>query len=79
MFPPPDLDDRQLEALYTRHFCILTEIATAEFHIPKPDAEELAHDILMASFKQSSRIDDADAWFRGAMTHAARTYARKRA
>lgn len=78
MFPPPNLDDGQLEAIYTRHFGIITQIATSEFRIPEPDAEEMAHDILIAALRQSARIDDADAWFRGAITFAARAYAGKR-
>lgn len=78
MFPPPNLDDAQLEAIYTHHFGILTQIATSEFQIPEPDAEEMAHDVLIAALRQSARIDDADAWFRGAITFAARHYERAR-
>lgn len=78
MFPPPDLDDTQLEAVYTRHFGILTQIASAEFHIPDEVAEEMAHDVLVAALKQSDKIQDADLWFRGAITIAARHYTKER-
>lgn len=78
MFPPSDLDDAQLEAVYTRHFGILTQIASAEFHIPDEDAEEMAHDVLLAALKQSDKIQNADLWFRGAIVHAAQRYTKGR-
>jgi DNA-directed RNA polymerase specialized sigma24 family protein len=78
MPPPPTnldaADARELEAIYKLHFNVLSEMAVSEFHLPHGDAEELAHDILIAAIRSSPRITDLTTWLRGAVTCAAAEY-----
>jgi DNA-directed RNA polymerase specialized sigma24 family protein len=70
-------DERELEAIYRRHFDALKQLAVTEFEIPEPAAEELAHDILIAALRRPSRITDLSAWMHGSMACAAEWYKEK--
>jgi DNA-directed RNA polymerase specialized sigma24 family protein len=65
-----EMDDQQLEALYTGHVDDLIAVA-AQFSIPAADAEKLAHEIILSSLHKPSKIVDLRSWLIGGMTCAA--------
>jgi len=60
------------EALYDLHIPGLVDYAVNELHVPRPEAEELAVKILLASVRQIATIPDLPTWLRAAMDAAVR-------
>ena len=58
---------------YRAHARELHEIATTQFGLPDAVAQELAHDILLASLLRIG-TSDLRSWLRGAMVCAARRF-----
>jgi DNA-directed RNA polymerase specialized sigma24 family protein len=67
------------EALYDHYIVALTQIGTSRCGMERRDAESLAHEILIASLRHTSRVNDLRGWLTGAMVSAAekRTHAPK--
>lgn len=65
------------EALYDHHIVALIQIGTSKCGMKRSDAESLAHDILVASLRHTTRVNDLRGWLTGAMVSAAekRTHA----
>ena len=65
------------EALYDQYIVALIQIGTSKCGMKRSDAESLAHDILIASLRHTSRVNDLQGWLTGAMVSAAekRTHA----
>jgi hypothetical protein len=63
--------DESFEDFYSEHATVLTKAAASQFNIPPDVAEQLVHEILVASVIQQPRIMDPAAWFMGALTKAA--------
>jgi hypothetical protein len=64
------VSDEDLERFYNEHFDKLVEIAFAQFGIPKHEATDLIHDVLLSSLLHSN-VPDLHAWMVGALTVAA--------
>jgi DNA-directed RNA polymerase specialized sigma24 family protein len=64
--PVPELDP---ERFYREHFPPLVELALTN-NLPREQAEELAHEILLASLLQMPRIGNLETWLRGSLTCA---------
>jgi hypothetical protein len=71
-------DDHEWEALFASHFHALATIAISEFKIPNPDAEEIAHGVLISAICHLPRITDLPAWLHGAIVCAAEQYTSER-
>jgi DNA-directed RNA polymerase specialized sigma24 family protein len=52
---------------YTEHFTILRKMAMSRYGLSAADAEELAHELLVACLCQVKRIDDPLIWLTGAL------------
>jgi len=72
MLLPASLVD--LEAFYQRCFGNLTEIALTEFEMPHDVAEEIAHQVLLASIQQTLRAEAVDEWLAGSLRTAVGHY-----
>jgi len=62
----------QSDEFYRDHFVILFEMATSRFNVPPDDAEELAHELLLACICQVKRIENPLTWLTGALRCAVR-------
>lgn len=60
------------ESLFHLHMPALLDYAVNELQIPRPEAEQLAANILLASIRQLATIPDIPTWLRGAMDMAVR-------
>jgi DNA-directed RNA polymerase specialized sigma24 family protein len=65
-----EIDDEHLEAFFNEHFTALTDMAVGEFKLSRPDAEDIANDILLATIFNLPRIDDIKPWLAGALACA---------
>jgi DNA-directed RNA polymerase specialized sigma24 family protein len=74
-----DSTAKTFEAMYDHYMVALTLIGTSQFGMRRADAENLAHDILIASLGSMSRIADLRTWLTASMLSAAQreTNARK--
>lgn len=71
MFPSAFWPDPETAtAVYERYFDFLFDIATAKFNFSPDRAEELVHEILLASLRHRL-VGDPDSWLLGAITTAA--------
>lgn len=68
---PQTTDLAQPDAFYESHFPILAEIASSRFNIPEADAEELAHEVLLASLGHLD-TPEPEVWLHASLTYAAR-------
>lgn len=59
--------DTDLARLYDEHFPLLVDLAVSN-GVPPEEAEDLAHDVLVASIVQLSRINDFSAWVTSALS-----------
>ena len=64
-------DNPGIEATYKDHFALLTEVAVDDLHIAPLDAEEIVHQILLASLLQKKRITNMTEWLTAALRAAA--------
>lgn len=60
------------ENLYERHVPDLVNYAVNELHVSRPQAEQLAADVLLISLRQLATIPDISSWLRAAMNRAVR-------
>ena len=66
--PKPDAP----EAFYDHYIPLLVALGTAECGLSQPDAQKLAHEVLVASCANVARIPDLRAWLTATMRSAAR-------
>jgi hypothetical protein len=66
------LDQRQVEALYADYFGELAAIAEYEFAMPVPQAEQLAHEVLLSGLRHYANVSERRAWLVAAVSCAAR-------
>lgn len=72
--PTARADDHQFEAIYTRYFPLLAQIAVCKFQVPATDAEALVHDVLISYLRKSEEIIELRRWLIGAICYASRHY-----
>lgn len=77
LLPDAPFDDEQFEAVYAQYFDLLVRVANFKFSVPDPDAEALAHDVLMTYLRKHHLILDLRAWLIGAICYASRYYWRQ--
>jgi RNA polymerase sigma factor (sigma-70 family) len=70
-------DHERFEAVYDQYFDMLVRVASFKFSVPDPDAEALAHDVLITYLRKQHLIDDLRAWLIGAICYASRYYWRQ--
>lgn len=63
---PSDLD---FERIYNDQFPALMDLALSK-DIPREEAEQLIHEILLVSLLKLRRIDDIESWLTGALNRA---------
>ncbi|HYK00657.1 MAG TPA: hypothetical protein VE974_02810 [Thermoanaerobaculia bacterium] len=63
------IDTTVLEGYYYEHFSLLTIAGVEQYQLTNETAEDLAHDILVASLHQD-QIDDPSTWYAAALKHA---------
>ncbi|HEX7809366.1 MAG TPA: sigma-70 family RNA polymerase sigma factor [Thermoanaerobaculia bacterium] len=77
LLPAAPFDHEQFEAVYEQYFDMLVRVANFKFNVPDPDAEALAHDVLITYLRKHHLIDDLRAWLIGAICYASRYYWRQ--
>lgn len=75
--PNAPFDGEQFEAVYTRYFDLLVQVASFKFRVPDPDAEALAHDVLMTYLRKQHEVVELRPWLIGAICYASRHYWRQ--
>jgi DNA-directed RNA polymerase specialized sigma24 family protein len=66
------------ETLYRRHRTLLISVAVGMFRVPKADAENLIHEVLLTFVQHRKRIAEARDWLVAAISNASRHYRRSR-
>lgn len=68
--PKPDTP----AAFYDHYRSALVVLGTSECGLSRTDAQNVAHEVLMASLGNKNRIPDMHAWLTATMRSAAQTY-----
>ena len=76
--PPAGGDAPAFEEAYLRFAPLLRKIAIRKFHIPRPDAETLVHDIFATYLMHASSVRNLEPYLIGAICNASRHYLRRR-
>ena len=62
--------DELLEHYYTEQFTLLAAAGESLYNLPPEEAEDIAHDILLASLNRNTRPDNSAVFFAAALKHA---------
>jgi RNA polymerase sigma factor (sigma-70 family) len=62
------------ELAYREHYALLHFIAAGRFNVPRPDAENVVHDVFVRFLRHHDRIVDDRAWLVTAVCNASRDY-----